>query len=358
MKNHLTRTDVLIPEAEFRSLLLRERARTDRTGRAFSLVLLGPWHEVPGGIPVHPLCRLMAKRMRATDEAGWFDKDRPAVLLPETPAEGARAFARNLVEAAAPFCPHLPWELITYPEPSAEASGKGPDRPGQEAPSGRQHPSEVLLGAICAPLPAWKRALDVVLSSLALAILSPLLLLTALFIKLVSPGPVFYRHERIGRLGRPFMMFKFRTMHVGSEKGGHRAYFSGLINGEAPMVKLEEGGRDQRLIPLGRALRRSCVDELPNLFNVLRGEMSLVGPRPCLRYELEEYAGWHRGRLDALPGMTGLWQVSGKNRTTFRQMVAYDIRYGRSQDLLSDLAIIARTPRVVLEQVAGRLLGK
>jgi lipopolysaccharide/colanic/teichoic acid biosynthesis glycosyltransferase len=191
-------------------------------------------------------------------------------------------------------------------------------------------------------LPIWKRALDV---TMILLVLPGLLLVgacVALIVKLGSPGPVLFRQKRVGHKGRHFVCFKFRTMAANAETESHKRHLQELIKSQGRMVKLDER-KDPRLIPLGSVLRATGLDELPQLLNVLRGEMSLVGPRPCIPYEAEAYEPWHWQRFDAVPGLTGLWQVSGKNRTTFDQMVRLDIEYSQRLSLWLDLKIIAKT---------------
>src|SRR5437660_6537293 len=175
-------------------------------------------------------------------------------------------------------------------------------------------------------LPKWKRMLDLGV----IFLLSPALLLLggglALLVKCGSPGPIFFRQRRVGYRGREFDLYKFRTMQVNAETDSHREHTRQLMNTEAPMIKLD-ARQDPRLIPLGAVLRATGMDELPQLINVLRGEMSIVGPRPCLPYEYELYDAEQQRRFDAVPGLTGLWQVSGKNHTTFNQMIQLDIQY-------------------------------
>jgi lipopolysaccharide/colanic/teichoic acid biosynthesis glycosyltransferase len=188
----------------------------------------------------------------------------------------------------------------------------------------------------------WKRALDLTV----IVLLSPAALLigavVALIIRCGSRGPVIFRQRRVGYLGREFVLFKFRTMRADAETESHRNYTQSLVKSQAPMLKLDVK-RDPRLIPLGAALRATGLDELPQLLNVLRGEMSLVGPRPCIPYEYEVYTPAHRRRFEATPGLTGLWQVSGKNRTTFEEMIQLDVEYARRQSLWLDLKIILKT---------------
>jgi exopolysaccharide biosynthesis polyprenyl glycosylphosphotransferase len=199
-----------------------------------------------------------------------------------------------------------------------------------------------------------KRASDIVIAALALAMLSPLWLIIALVIKLDSRGPIFYKQERVGMDGRIFLFYKFRTMRMGADDATHREfqqnYIAGraeatLVEGERPAYKLVG---DARVTRAGRWLRRLSLDELPQLLNVLRGDMSVVGPRPPIPYEVEAYQLWHRKRLDMKPGLTGLWQVSGRNRLPFDEMVRLDLFYIENWSLLLDLKILLRTLPVML----------
>jgi len=196
----------------------------------------------------------------------------------------------------------------------------------------------------------WKRVLDITCIFVALPVLVPVFLLIAAGIKCVSPGPVLFLSERVGYRGRRFICFKFRTMKVNADCDTHRRHLADLMRSDAPMVKMDANG-DPRLIPLGKILRATGMDELPQLLNVLGGEMSLVGPRPCLPYEFESYLPEQKRRFDSLPGLTGLWQVSGKNKTTFSEMIAFDIKYAETKSLWLDLRIMARTLPAILTQV-------
>lgn len=176
-------------------------------------------------------------------------------------------------------------------------------------------------------------------------------LLVSVFLVLVSPGPIFFRQERIGYMGRKFVLYKFRTMRMNAETASHRAHFSELVRSNRPMQKLD-AKRDTRLVPGGWLLRASGLDELPQIINVLRGEMSIVGPRPCIPYEYEQYSAWQRARFSSAPGLTGLWQVSGKNRTTFDEMIRLDIAYSQRKSLWLDLKIVALTIPALCRQIA------
>lgn len=199
-------------------------------------------------------------------------------------------------------------------------------------------------------IPAWKRTLDISLIVLALPLLIPVALGIAAVIRLVSKGPIFFKQERIGCGGRKFLCYKFRTMFVGAKSVCHEGHLRQLIHSDAPMTKMDLRG-DSRIIPCGVLLRATGLDELPQLINVWRGEMSLVGPRPCLPYEFEHYLPWQRERFNTAPGLTGLWQVSGKNKTTFTEMIRLDIEYTRRCSLGRDLEIIFKTVPALLAQV-------
>ncbi|HMP81277.1 MAG TPA: sugar transferase [Verrucomicrobiota bacterium] len=191
-------------------------------------------------------------------------------------------------------------------------------------------------------LPMWKRALDlaIVIFLLPGALFAGLLV--ALLIKCGSRGPVMFHQTRVGFKGRHFTCFKFRTMRVNADTKAHQGHTTQLIRGGGAMTKLDSGN-DPRVIPFGTCLRATGLDELPQLLNVLRGDMSIVGPRPCIPYEYDLYEPWQRRRFDAVPGLTGLWQVSGKNRTTFNQMIHMDIDYSQRASLWLDLKILFKT---------------
>lgn len=184
---------------------------------------------------------------------------------------------------------------------------------------------------------------------LAAPVLLPLMFILSVVIKIVSPGPALFRQERVGYWGQRFTCFKFRTMVVDADTRIHQGHLNQLMDSNVPMRKLDSTG-DPRLIPGGRLVRSLGLDELPQVFNVLRGEMSLVGPRPCLPYEYAVYAPRHRQRFDTIPGLTGLWQVSGKNKTTFEEMIDLDIYYATNKSLWLDLRIICKTIPAIIAQ--------
>ncbi|MFZ2641304.1 MAG: sugar transferase [Verrucomicrobiia bacterium] len=199
-------------------------------------------------------------------------------------------------------------------------------------------------------VPLWKRVLDVACILIVIPLLLPLMLLIALIVKLGSRGPVLFQQERVGYRGHRFTCLKFRTMFVGADVSIHQGHWNELIVSNRPMEKIDARG-DPRLIPLGRLLRETALDELPQIINVLRGEMSLVGPRPCIPYEYDKYLPWQQERFNTLPGLTGLWQVSGKNKTTFVEMMHLDIDYVRKKSLWLDLKIIFMTIPALIAQV-------
>jgi lipopolysaccharide/colanic/teichoic acid biosynthesis glycosyltransferase len=198
--------------------------------------------------------------------------------------------------------------------------------------------------------PGWKSALDITCILLSLPVWLPLMIFLMLVTRIASPGPIFYRQERIGFGGRHFFIWKFRTMKLSAETHIHERHLEKLIRVDCPMTKLDACG-DARLAPFGRILRASGLDELPQIFNVLCGEMSLVGPRPCTPNEFAHYEPWQRERVNGLPGLTGYWQVNGKNKTTFNQMIAMDLFYLKNVSILLDLKIMLKTSAVIAGQL-------
>lgn len=198
-------------------------------------------------------------------------------------------------------------------------------------------------------VPRWKRCLDLAVILIFAPVLAVLMVGIALLIKVVSRGPVLFKQERMGLRGTRFLCLKFRTMHAGAPTVSHEKHLMELMRSDRPMQKLD--GEDPRLIPVASLLRATGLDELPQLLNVLRGEMSLVGPRPCTVQEYAAYSEAQRARLHVLPGLTGLWQVSGKNRTTFQRMIELDVCYTRLSCFWLDVEILRRTPVVLSQQV-------
>ncbi len=209
--------------------------------------------------------------------------------------------------------------------------------------------SEVSATSQCR-VPGWKAGLDITCILLLLPLWLPLMILLMLVTRMASPGPIFYRQKRIGLGGRHFFIWKFRTMRLSAETQTHERYFENLMRVDRPMTKLDAYG-DPRLAPFGRVLRASGLDELPQIFNVLHGEMSLVGPRPCTPNEFAHYEPWQRQRVNCLPGLTGYWQVNGKNKTTFREMIAMDLFYLKNMSIVLDLKIMLKTGTAIAGQL-------
>jgi lipopolysaccharide/colanic/teichoic acid biosynthesis glycosyltransferase len=204
--------------------------------------------------------------------------------------------------------------------------------------------------------PLWKYILDITCILLSLPIWLPILVCVALWIKIASPGPIFFRQERVGLRGRRFMILKFRTMKVNVETQSHERHLEQLIQADCPMTKLDTSG-DPRIISGGRILRATGLDELPQLFNVLRGEMSLVGPRPCTPHEFQRCQAWQQERVNAAPGLTGYWQVNGKNKTTFTEMIKMDIFYTKNMSFWLDVTIMLKTfPAIFMQLAESRLV--
>ena len=367
------------PDA-FGAAIRLEQARVDRNEHAFSLVVFEASdpvrqaqgrHETDTSV-THLLVRSLSDRIRSTDEIGWFDDRHIGVLLPYTSREGAHRFVEDISNSMGPDA--LPPKYTIYSYPSHWHCDDDDETPGQlhftdmfsrwdaagpGVPRASSPRFEGGTPSTRGPLPTWKRAMDIAGSLFGLAVASPFLLVHTVILKAVSPGPVFFRQQRIGYMGRPFTMWKLRTMDVSVDASVHQEHVSQLINGanrrdsDRPMVKLDN---HPHMIPGIIVLRKMCLDELPQLINVLRGEMSLVGPRPPLVYEVEEFLKWQHRRFDAVPGMTGLWQVSGKNRLSFSKMIRLDIQYSRRKSLLLDLIILLKTPLAIVSQLRDSLV--
>ncbi|MHC4456686.1 MAG: sugar transferase [Planctomycetota bacterium] len=383
----------------FRTILECERARFDRNSHQFSLVTFDVGNSEAGSVQARRLVHSITNRIRSIDEAGWLDNERIGVLLPYTSATGAWRLADDVCQSIASKATPPEYAVYTYPSmwfsdndgqpvqlhfqdissewktttsPSSIVSTKYTeggtfDFAAQHSPGKRTQNCGELVEALkpffLRPLPTWKRAMDIVGALLGLIVLSPLMLFAVIIIKIVSPGPAFFRQQRVGYMGKTFAMWKFRTMKVGTDTSVHQQYLAKLISAAAhndenstrPMTKLDS---DLQIIPFGKILRQTYIDELPQLINVLRGEMSLIGPRPPILYEVDEYLHWHKGRVDVVPGMTGLWQVSGKNQLTFNEMVRLDIQYWRKKSIWLDIKILLMTPLAIFSQIKDSIQNK
>jgi exopolysaccharide biosynthesis polyprenyl glycosylphosphotransferase len=338
----------VLDEEPFLRQLQLEKRRSDRSHRPLSLVLLDVDIEQRDGLRVfRELAQVVFQIKRETDLLGYLGDDRLAIMLLDTGSEGMRAFLHKIAERTHSLAYRV--TCATYPDRLFETLTTGVEH-GMHAlfvdDAMRRDP----MGSLA------KRAVDVAGSLGALIALSPLLLLTALAVKLSSPGPVIFRQQRVGKGGVPFTFYKFRSMRADSDDRIHREYVSKLIEGDHEAVNQGDAGQphfkikaDPRVTAVGRFIRRTSIDELPQLFNVLKGDMSLVGPRPPLPYEAEKYKSWHLRRvLEIRPGITGLWQVEGRNKTTFDDMVRLDLRYIREWSPMLDARLLLRTVAVVL----------
>lgn len=339
--------DGFLSRAEFLRMIQREKRRTDRSHSALSMALLTV--DANGGVSIQGVLEKVATMVRETDYVTATDDDRIAVLLPDTGEAGLRSFLDKVALSSTIQGCHVVG--ATYPEPEFDrliADQLGTPRSRHAANAGE--PS--LARSNGYPL---KRALDVLGAAVALVLLSPLMLLVALVIRLSSPGPVIYRQTRIGQGGAPFVMYKFRSMRTDVDDRAHREFVASLIDGKAGSSASGEAAghfkmkADPRITAIGRLIRKTSIDELPQFCNVLIGNMSLVGPRPPVPYEAEKYKTWHRRRVfEMKPGLTGIWQVEGRSRVSFDDMVRMDLRYLRRCSLRFDLNVLLRTVLVVL----------
>lgn len=347
----------IVNEAIFRSVLIRERKRADRFDQPFLLALvsldrdssaaLATWNAVIEGL---------GAIKRETDVMGWF-KGRSVIglIVPELGDDSA-SVAKELEgrirrELHARLSPEAFGSVAVQLHVHSETKqvSEGSFAPvDQLIPKLREHEAHWPLRT------ALKRALDIVGSVAILVVLTPVFLIIAVLIKLTSPGPVFFRQKRVGQSAKPFTMLKFRSMHVNNDDAIHQQYVSWFIKSSSQQPSAGQPGvfklaHDPRITPIGHFIRKTSIDEFPQFWNVLMGEMSLVGPRPPLPYEVEQYKAWHCRRvLEAKPGITGLWQVTGRSRTTFDEMVRLDLRYAKSHSLWTDIKILLATPRAVI----------
>ncbi|NIR51881.1 sugar transferase [candidate division KSB1 bacterium] len=377
----------LLSVEKMRHKILQEQARADRNGHAFSLVAFAGAdlsHDVQY---LEQLTQALVRRKRLTDEVGWLRNGQIVILLPDTPAEGARKVVEYVNKTWDKRYSEPEWTVYVYPLQKNEhddrkvkklngtvfnnAGGGGPSKNSTRVSKAKteartrqstyafrnsQNNVKSVDALVARQMPFWKRSMDVIGALLCLFVLSPIVLVIGMVIKMVSNGPVFFKQDRVGYMGRHFKFWKFRTMNSGANDIIHSEYLQKLIESDRPMVKLDTHA-DPRVYPFGQVLRQTYLDELPQLFNVLRGDMSLVGPRPCLPYEAEKYRQWQNRRFAAVPGLTGLWQVSGKNNTTFKEMIRLDIRYERKCSFWFDLKIMLKTIPFMFEQVKGTLMN-
>jgi lipopolysaccharide/colanic/teichoic acid biosynthesis glycosyltransferase len=301
------------------------------------------------------------KKVRSIDVVGWLDNDRIGVILPATKIEGARQFASRVSDSIQTATALLPAKVYSYPENWYQQDKEQLDnQPVMKDGSVEQHATEipeVVKSVFCLREPFWKRAMDIAGSLGGLIVLFPVLSMLVIYIKLVSPGPILFKQKRVGKNAKIFTFLKFRSMKHETDENFHKNHIVASIRANQPLAKLDDMG-DSRIIPGGKILRKTCLDELPQLINVLRGDMSLVGPRPCMPYEAEEFRRWHTHRFDVMPGLTGLWQVSGKNKLTFSQMIRLDISYAEHMTFFWDMKIIAHTIPAIIKMVLESVMKR
>jgi len=338
--------------AEFARQIRLEKRRTDRSKSPFSILLLS---HASGRNDFEPLIeagRRLMKQCVEIDGVGRMGSDTVGIILPHTDREAAEEIKRRL-ELQTGDLP-LTVRVTTYPDQVLDrhrAATYAPEA-GLDCPLVGAAAMETSRAKAVA-----KRAVDIFGSLVGLAIFSPVMLVTAVAVKMSSPGPIIFKQTRVGEKGVPFAFYKFRSMRTNADDRIHREYVASLIQGKHEQI--DQGGdskplykikADPRVTAVGRIIRKTSLDELPQFFNVLKGDMSLVGPRPPLPYEVEQYQSWHLRRvLDVKPGITGLWQVEGRSRTSFDDMVRLDLRYSSKWSLVMDFSIMLRTFKSVVQ---------
>jgi lipopolysaccharide/colanic/teichoic acid biosynthesis glycosyltransferase len=360
------RDRTVMTEECFHQLISLERKRTERSERPFLLMLLDMGDFVTGeensrklGKLTARIIELLSASIRETDVTGFYkNKSIIAVMFTELGADSVKSTVNTTVARVKGilYC-NLAFEEFsrinisyhTFPE---EWDHDVPQRPSHPTlyPDVSRRENGAQFSSVA------KRVMDITGSLIGLIVSAPLFLVIALAVKLSSKGPVFFKQQRVGRYGTPFVFLKFRSMYSNNDPHTHRQYVKQLIAGQAERQPSGNGNRgvykltnDPRITRVGEFLRRTSLDELPQLWNVLKGEMSLVGPRPAIPYEVEAYQIWHRRRvLEAKPGITGLWQVNGRSRVKFDDMVRFDVRYALVRSIWLDLNILWRTPKAVI----------
>ena len=348
-------TTAVLEEAAFVQVVRFERRRTERSGKQLMLVLVSSeeFRGKSGPAFANTVVTGIASCIRETDVLGWYQRDAAlGILLTEVGSLELLTIDTIMCKLSHNIAKHvgaenflrltLDYRLFPDCDEVCPKHGKGqhfyPDLSARHT------------GNMQAPVA--KRLTDIVGSLIALLFFVPLFVLVAALVSMTSDGPVLFCQQRVGRHGQLFKFFKFRTMYVNNDQHIHQAYITRLIAGEKDMRGhggLYKLAHDPRVTPVGRFLRRSSLDELPQFFNVLIGDMSLVGPRPPLPYEFERYQVWHRRRVMELkPGLTGPWQVGGRSTTTFDEMVRIDLRYASKHSFWTDCAILLQTPTAVL----------
>jgi len=343
--------NMILSKPQFLDRLRVERRRSDRSKSPLSIVLFRFNREQKDHFrQITKFLVPLQKNTRETDIIGWLDRDVIGLLLPDTNENGVKSCTEKVANGNG----RLPYSVVsgTYPDylfqQFLNEGNSDPDLFPLYLHESADQPGLQ---------PCLKRGMDILGSLVGLVLLSPLMLVAALGIKWTSPGPVIFKQMRLGQKGGRFPFYKFRSMYWNTDDQIHRKYVSELIEGN--LEEINQGEKDQplykiksdpRVTRLGKFIRKMSIDELPQLYNVLKGEMSLVGPRPPLPYEVEKYKPWHLRRiLEVKPGITGLWQVEGRSKTSFDEMVRLDLRYALNWSLWLDVKILIRTVRAVLK---------
>jgi len=344
-------SDRINPSHVFKVILQRERTRSDRNGHELAFIIFEVHNETTEDI-TREVIKALKTRARTIDQFGWYEEGYIGIVLPNTSYDGGLKFARDVNEILLDnkTCPTM-FKVYSYPSKWNMRN----DFISQKTIESKAFDHQFIDGieqVFTVQIPGWKRFIDATGALIALILFSPIFVIVPLLIKLLSKGPVFFTQKRVGYGGRVFNFIKFRTMKINGNKSQHEDYYSSLIKSDKPMIKIDK--HDPRIIPFGKVLRKTCVDELPQLFCVLRGNMSLVGPRPCLPNEAKEYLKWHKYRFDIKPGMTGLWQVSGKDILSFQEMIRLDILYSKKLGFFKDIRILVNTIPAVVRIIIGK----
>jgi lipopolysaccharide/colanic/teichoic acid biosynthesis glycosyltransferase len=347
--------DGILPKEEFLERLRFEKRRVDRSKGPLSMALLELNEDsIQDARKQRELLVYLKSKTRETDIKGWVNRRILGLLLLDTDGPGARCCVKLLENGRSGSISEI--YSGTYPD---QLFQEILDQTGTEPQIfSLDIQEQVIHLSLQATL---KRLMDFVGALAGLILFSPLMLITALAIKMTSPGPVIFKQSRLGKRGNQFTFYKFRSMVSGNDDRVHQDYVAKLINGEKDQLDQGNRGRalyklknDCRITRVGRVIRKLSIDEIPQLYNVLKGEMSLVGPRPPIPYEVEKYKSWHLRRiLEVKPGITGLWQVEGRSKTSFDDMVRLDIRYLQGWSIWLDLKILVRTVREVLFPQGG-----
>jgi lipopolysaccharide/colanic/teichoic acid biosynthesis glycosyltransferase len=352
----------VLNEEAFHRMISLERKRTERSRKPFLLMLLDMGNGLRSDKSENALDKILSAlslSTRETDITGWYKKNSVVgVMFTEFGAEDRNSILSTIMTRVSETLRNnlssrqfgvISISFHLFPEEWNQDIPQRPSNPTLYPDLTRRDNARKFFCVI-------KRLMDIMGSALALLLFAPIFLLIAIAIKLTSEGPVFFRQKRVGQYGEQFVFLKFRSMHINNDSSAHKEYVKQLIAGSAQSQPGGENGndvykltQDSRITRVGAFLRRSSLDELPQFINVLNGEMSLVGPRPAIAYEVQEYDIWHRRRvLEAKPGITGLWQVNGRSRVKFDEMVRLDLRYAKTWSPWMDLKILLRTPIAVV----------